>query len=433
MPDLSEALLPRLLARHLPGLPTLPSEFVVPDYDGGSIANLPGQVSAWLGAGPYGSGGLHAEWLHPTGAGGLDEPVTRVVMVLVDALGYQRFRGLLGEPGSAWDWLARRGLLAPLTSVFPSTTTAALTSLSSGLPPGRHGMLGYELWLKEFGMTANMIQFQPMAAGRTTGSLTEVGLDQDTFTRAPVLAQHLAGQGVAVHAFLPAFIVGSGLTRMNLGRVARHPIHTPADLWTGMRQLLEAPPGARQLVWAYWPMVDTLSHQYGPAAEAVEREARAFGEMLRQALLEPLPAAARAGTLFVLLADHGQVDTPPIEAFNLKNHPAFLDLLHILPTGENRAAYLHCRPGLVEAARAYIEQRWPDDFVVVPQEAVMRSGLLGSDLDDRTAARLGEWLVLSRGQAYLWWAADENRMRGRHGSLTQAEMLVPLLAARLDA
>ena len=428
MPDLTETLLPRLLARRLPGLPPLPAEFVMPDYDGGSIANLPGQVAAWLGAGPFGGGGLHPEWLN-----GMAGPVTRVVMVLVDALGYQRFRGLLGEPGSAWDWLAQHGALAPLTSVFPSTTTAALTSLSTGLAPGRHGMLGYEMWLKEFGMTANMIQFQPMAAGRETGSLVEVGLDQDNFTRAPILARHLAAQGVDVHAFLPSFIVGSGLTRMSLGRVARHPIHTPADLWTGLRQLLEATPGVRQLVWAYWPMVDTLSHQYGPADESVTREAQAFGEMLRQAFLEPLPAAARAGTLFVLLADHGQVDTPPVDDFNLNNHPEFLNMLHILPTGEHRASYLHCRPGQVDAARAYIEQRWPDDFVVLPQEVVMRSGLLGRELDDRTPARLGELLVLSRGAAYLWWAAEENRMRGRHGSLTQAEMLVPLLAARLDA
>jgi hypothetical protein len=428
MTDLSATLLPRLLNRRLPGLPELPDEFVMPDYDGGSIANLPSQVADWLGAGPFGSGGLHPEWLSALGG-----PVRRVVMMVVDALGYQTFRQLLGQPGSAWHWLQQRGSLAPLTSIFPSTTTAAMTSLATGVPPGRHGMLGYELWLKEFGVTANMITLQPMAAGRVTGSLAEVGLDQDNFTRSPILAQHLLGQGVDVHAFLPAYIAGSGLTRMSLGRVARHPFHAPSDLWPGIRQLLEATPNARQLVWAYWPMVDTLSHQYGPSAECVAREARAFGEMLREALLEPLPAAARAGTLFVLLADHGQVDTPTVPEFNLKNHPGLLKLLHLLPTGENRAAYLHCRPGQVEAARAYIEQHWPNDFVVLAQDEVLQSGLLGKDIDDRTPARLGELLVLSRGQAYLWWASNDDRMLGRHGGLTREEMLVPFLAARLDA
>ena len=429
MPDLSDTLLPRLLAHGLPGLPALPAEFVVPDYDGGSIANLPGQVSAWLGAGPFGGTPLlHPEWTAPLGG-----PVKRVVMMLVDALGYQRFRFLMDEPGSAWAWLQQRGVLAPLTSVFPPTTSAALTSLSTGLAPGSHGMLGYELWLKEFGVTANMITLRPMAAGRETGALADVGLDQDSFVRAPILARHLTAQGVDVHAFLPAFIAGSGLSRLTLGRTTRHPFYTPSDLWPGLRQFLESTPGARQLVWAYWPMVDTLSHQYGPSAESVEREARAFGDMLRQAFLEPLSAAARAGTLFVLLADHGQVDTPPRPEFDLRRHPDFLDRLHILPTGEHRATYLHCRPGQVEAAQAYVEQHWANDFIVLQQEAVMRSGLLGAPLDPRTASRLGELLVLARRDAYLWWAADDNRMRGRHGSLTRDEMLVPLLMARLDA
>src|SRR5262249_50370749 len=138
-------------------------------------------------------------------------------------------------------------------------------------------------------------------------------------------------------------------------------------------------------------------------------------------------------TLLVLLADHGQVDTPRSPDFELQRYTELLEGLHILPSGENRATYLHCRPGQVEAVRAFIESRWPDDFIVLPQETVMKSGLLGMPLDERTAARLGELLVLSRGQAYLWWANKEDPLRGRHGSLTQEEMLVPLAMARLDA
>src|SRR5258708_31578477 len=154
--------------------------------------------------------------------------------------------------------------------------------------------------------------------------------------------------------------------------------------------------------------------------------------MLWQAFLEPLPAAARAGPLFVLLADHGQVDTPPVASFELKNHPELVGRLHILPTGENRAAYLHCRPGQVDAARAYIEQHWPDDFVVLSQEAVMGSGLLGSVLDDRTPARLGELLVVARCNAFLWWAASGDPMLGRRGSPTRDEMRGTVLVSRVD-
>jgi hypothetical protein len=427
MPDLSDTLLPRLAARSLPGLPLLPAEFVLPDYSGGSIANLPAQIASWLGAGPF--GGLP---LHPEVAAPLGDQARQVVVVLVDALGYRRFRDLLAVPGSAWERIQRRGVLAPLTSVFPSTTTAALTSLSTGLAPGCHGMLGYELWLKEFGVTANMITFRPFSAGRETGSLLDAGFDPETFIRAPTLVQHLLAGGIDVHAFLPATIAHSGLSRMNLGRAVRHPFYAPSDLWPGLRHFLEATPRARQFVWVYWPMVDTLSHACGPSAEPVEREASSFGDMLMRAFLDPLAREARAGTVLILMADHGQVDTPPLRDFELRRHAAFVDLLHILPTGENRAAYLHCRPGQVEAAQAYVTGHWPDDFLVLNQAAVMASGLLGAPLDDRTASRLGELLLLARGSSYLWWAAGDNLLRGRHGGLTQDEMLVPFVAARLD-
>jgi len=258
MTDLSEKLMPRLLARRLPGLPPLPSEFVLPDLGGGCIANLPGQVAAWLGAGPFGAGTLPADWVSA-----LDGPVTRVVMVLVDALGFQRFQSLLQEPGSAWDWLQQRGVLAPLTSVFPSTTTAALTSLSSGLAPGRHGMLGYEMWLKEFGVTANMIQLQPMAAGRETGSLTAVAWTP-IISRAPP-----SWRGIWQSTL---WMCTPSCRPPSWARADAHepgPRGAPPFSHSG-RPVAGRAPTVGGHAWraptgvAYWPMVDTLSHQYGP-------------------------------------------------------------------------------------------------------------------------------------------------------------------------
>ncbi|MBI2299430.1 MAG: alkaline phosphatase family protein, partial [Armatimonadetes bacterium] len=33
-----------------------------------------------------------------------------------------------------------------LTSVFPSITSTAMTSIYQGLPPSRHGILGHQIW-----------------------------------------------------------------------------------------------------------------------------------------------------------------------------------------------------------------------------------------------------------------------------------------------
>ncbi|MBI4768952.1 MAG: alkaline phosphatase family protein [Chloroflexi bacterium] len=425
MTDLTDSLLPRLTSRALPGL-TLWPQAVPPHYGGYSIANLPSSLAAWLRTPAFGMGPLAPELTAPLGP-----DVRRVVVLLLDAMGLLRFRDQLRAPGSVWARLGAAGLFGALTSVFPSTTVAALTSLWTGRAPGEHGLLAYEMWLREYGMVANMIDFSPITLDSQPHLLFEAGLDPTKFLTLPTLGAHLAASGRPIHTFLHYQLLGSGLSRMHLAGAEAHGFFSSADLAVNLRELLEATAGQPQLVWVYWPTVDTLSHYYGPAGERVEHEVNAFGRTLAEACLDQLSPAARAGTVLIVLADHGQVATPDLQSYDLRQRPEFTDLLHILPTGEHRAAFLHCRPGRVDAARSYIERAWPGRFTVEDQPAVMASGLLGRKLDPRTPARLGELLVLSRGAAHLWWAAKEDHLLGRHGGLSAEEMLVPYLAARL--
>src|SRR3990172_1665087 len=103
MADLTATLLPRLTSRTVPGL-TLWPEAVPPAYDGYSIANLPSSICAWLGAPPFGMGPLARELTEPLGG-----DIRRVVVILLDALGYLRFQSQLREPGSPWEELHRNG------------------------------------------------------------------------------------------------------------------------------------------------------------------------------------------------------------------------------------------------------------------------------------------------------------------------------------
>jgi hypothetical protein len=134
----------------------------------------------------------------------------------------------------------------------------------------------------------------------------------------------------------------------------------------------------------------------------------------------------------ILTADHGQIDTPPDPYYDLRSHPNLLRRLHILPTGENRLAYLYIRPGQTEAVREYLERTWPNQFILVDSAYAAEAGLFGPGphhpaLLDRT----GDIIAIARGGAYLWWHAKENLLMGRHGGLHPDEMLVPFLAARL--
>ena len=142
----------------------LPSdEFVMPCYDTFSIVNLPATTAGLLGIPLPGAPPLPRD-VWGSFAGG----VRCVIRVLIDALGYLRLQRLMSaEPDSLFQRLLRRGgTLIPLTSVCPSTTTTALSSLWSGRTPAEHGMLGTRLFLRDQGLQANMIYFTPVGFQR---------------------------------------------------------------------------------------------------------------------------------------------------------------------------------------------------------------------------------------------------------------------------
>jgi len=123
----------------------LPDEFIAPRYADQSILNIPDSICHWMDIPGIGEGALTPEILSPLGNG-----IRRVILILMDGLALRRLQRWI-EDGTApiWRTLLEDGLLAPLTSISPSTTSAALTTLWSGRSPASHGILGYEVWLRK--------------------------------------------------------------------------------------------------------------------------------------------------------------------------------------------------------------------------------------------------------------------------------------------
>ncbi len=426
MPDLTPDLKPKLLRTRLLDL-DLGSEAVHPAYGGRSILNLPSSLCRWLGV---------SELPHPAldlpGLAALGDGVRQVLVLLIDAVSFERFLCWLDGTRHGLRPLVDDGLLAPLTSVVPSTTSAALTTLWTGRSPTEHGQVGYELLLKEFGVVANMINHSPAAFDRQAGLLQRAGFDPEMALPVPTLGAHLQRAEVEVHAFLPNAIRGSGLSRMHLAQVAVRGYATLADFFLGMRDVANAPVERRRLIWGYYGEVDALSHRYGPDSEAARADFAAVMHMMQANLLQQLSADVRRRTLLLVLSDHGQITTRRDPHLELRNHPALLRQLHLLPTGETRLAYLYVRPGQVEAVADYVQHAWGDTFRLLGSEEALRAGLFGpGEPSPQTAERIGDQILAAQRSAYLWSALKENTLVGRHGGLSREEMLVPFLAARL--
>jgi hypothetical protein len=427
MPDLTEQNLPALRAHRLPGL-ELGDGFVYPHYAGHSILNLPNSLCHWLDAPPFGAAPLAPELLSAPGSG-----FRQVILVLMDALALHRLqRWMKDGTAPVWHVLAQAGSLFPLTSICPSTTSAAITTLWTGRSAAEHGIAGYELWLKEYGVVANMILHAPITFQGDAGSLARAGFQPETFISFPTLGAHLAAAEIKTYAFQHSSIVRSGLSQMFLKDTRLQAFSTAADLWVNVRQLVESRPDERAYIWVYWSEVDHLSHLYGPDDERVAAEFGSFSTALQRLFLDRLSPAARQDTLLILTADHGQVTTRKTLHNDLRHHAELTRRLHLLPTGENRLAYLYLRPGAVESAAEYIQRTWPGQFVLIDPAAAVSAGLFGpGEPHPRLLDRLGDQLLLAHGQHYLWWAEKENPLLGRHGGLAADEMLVPYLAVSL--
>lgn len=409
----------------------LPADFIAPNYGGRSVVNVAASAIKLLG-GRIATPGLDADILADLTAG-----VQRIVFVIVDALGYQQLLDAMEtKPRNGFHALWQQGArIVPLTTVFPSTTTAALTSLWTGYTPAEHGFMGYQMFLRDFGVRADMISFSPVAT-RDLGyqQLLDAGLVPENFLAVPSLPQTLAQVGVPVYHFIEKPFVESALSQVQI-RGARELIGfiTSSDMWVALRNGVEEHRGERALFMAYWSAVDSIAHTFGPSSEGIVAEINNFAFSFEREFLSRLSRAARKDTLFLLTSDHGQVDSPTYRAVFLHAHPDLRSRLLMDFAGDARAAYLYCRTGEVEAVRDYFATRLADRFFALDARAALDAGLFGSGiLAPETEHRIGDLIILPRDDSYLWDKHEEPEMLGRHGGLAEEEMLVPLMAARLD-
>jgi hypothetical protein len=361
---------------------------VIPDYAGACVQNI---VPAVVGRRP-------STELPPWVPAPVHE-ARQLVFLLLDGLG--------------WEQLQARPALAPtlcsmtgraIHTVAPSTTATALTSITTGLTPGEHGVVGYRIDVH--GEILNVLRWS------TPDGDARRRIPPSQFQPVPPFL----GRNVPV--VTKAEFTGSGFSNAHLTGVRQIGFRMTSSMVVEVRRLLDA---GEPFVYAYYEGVDKVAHEYGLEAH-YDAELRAADRLVAD-LMEVLPP----GAVLLVTADHGQVDCGdrlvPLDR-------SVLDLIE-LQSGEGRFRWLHARPGaagdlLDTAADLYRDVAW-----VVSVEQVRAEGWLGPRLSPEAASRLGDVALAARDPLAFDDPADSGpfRLVCRHGSLTAAEMWVPLLAA----
>ncbi len=427
MTDFTVQVLKRINERNLK-LQDLGSDEILPDYDGLSLVNIPSAICQLLGVPPFGKAPLDKTIIKP-----IDGPYEKVVLLLVDALGYNLLNRLMDRGHHLmWGRFLERGVYCPITSVCPSTTSSALTTLWTGEGPAAHGIIGYEMWAREFGMVINNILHCAASARGDLCGLARSGFDARTFLPSPLLGTHLDMNGILPTAFLHTSIVHSGLSTMQMKDVNLNAFVDEADLCVSLAEHVNRRKGIRDFIYVYYSDIDTLMHRFSAQDARVDLQFTHFSFLFFEAFIKKLSKEVGKDVLLILTSDHGSMTTPKNDHYNLEYHPELMDHLVMQPTCENRLAFLYVKPGRVGAVRDYFKKVWPEKFDLVDSGEALESGLFGSrPFHQQVRDRLGDLVVIARADAYLWWAPKPNHMAGRHGGLSVDEMLVPFYALPL--
>lgn len=337
-------------------------------------------------------------------------PARSAIVVLVDGLGAGALQARAGHAR----WLAAppvHGMAKRLRSGFPTTTAAALSTLTTGRPPGSHGVVGYSGWNPDTGQVMNLL------SGWDDEVPADWFLGETLFTRAHAL-------GVEAVVVGPGRYRASGMTANVLGGaryVAADTIAQRVDA-----ALAETATG-RSLVYLYVPELDSIGHKRGWESDRWTAELELLdGELSR------LDARLPGDVGVVVTADHGVLDVP--EHANLAMDPVLLaDVVGI--AGDPRCRQLAVAPGTdVPALVAAWRTRYGKKAYVASRDEAVAAGWFGA-VDDRVLPRIGDVIVVARGS----WAFNDDRalrpgevpkrMVGQHGAMTDEETFVPLRLA----
>jgi hypothetical protein len=335
----------------------------------------------------------------------LPEParaVTQVVLLVLDGLGWEQ---LLDRPHLAPTMRELDG--GPITSVVPTTTATALTSITTGLVPADHGVVGYRVHVGE-GEVMNVLRWR-----------TEAG-DARTKVRPTVFQPSPAFAGRRVPVVTRAEFVSTGFTAAHLAGSPIRGWRMPSTLPVEVARLLAE---GERLVYAYYDGIDKVAHEWGLHAH-YEAEVAAADHLVAEVL-----AVLPAGAALLVTSDHGQVD---VGDDTITLSPEIMADVAFL-SGEGRFRWLHARPGTVDRLAERATAEYGHVAWVRTRQQVLAEGWLGGMPVPEVEQRLGDVAVVAHAPVAFLDPADtgEVSLVSRHGSLTSAEMLVPLLARRV--
>ena len=329
-----------------------------------------------------------------------------VVLWVMDGMGVDMLKHNLSEKS-----FLRKHMVEEISSVFPPTTTAATTSVYTGLTPQEHGWAGWQCYFKEYEKNIELFLNRDFYSGKNLDA--DVGQE---FLENKKLFQQINEQGKYKAYGVSQFWGGHNINDLN-------------DICNKIVELSKGKD--KKFILAYYKEPDATMHRTGCYSEKTNTQIKSIDRHV-EALAKKLK-----NTLLIITADHGLIDVE--EDVRLEKIKEINDCLRLPPAIEPRAVAFYIKEEKKEQFEKEFNKRFGNDFILMTSEEYLRQGYAGEgEMHPKFREFLGDYMALATGNRILQYQTEDGissekfDFKAHHAGLTEKEMIIPLIVYQSD-
>ena len=322
----------------------------------------------------------------------LDKDYKNVIVVLCDGMGSILLDELLDK-----DSFLIKNRIKAITSVFPPTTTAATTSMLSGLNPNEHGWLGWDLYFKKEDKVITMFL--------------------NTLKDSDVIAEDY---NVARTTY-----PYESITKKISKKYEAHELLSFKDLEYQkiegiVDKIIELSKGNnKKFIYAYYDNPDNFLHTYGINSNIVKDEFQRINKSLEY-LCDNIE-----NSVVIILADHGHIDT---EHYFLEDYPSIKSMLERTTSIEPRTASFKVMPNKMEEFKNEFNKCFKEDFILYTKEEILENKIFGTGMNNPHFEEvIGDFVAIATSNKSILDSNFNSDLKSLHAGLTDREMLIPII------
>jgi hypothetical protein len=330
----------------------------------------------------------------------LNKNFENVIVMLFDGMGVDAINNHLEK-----DSFLRKHFVCPISSVFPSTTVAATTTILSGYSPIEHAWLGWDLYFKELD--------------------DNISVFRNTYQKDETVAAdyYIAGR------YIPHKTIFNRIEKANsdiktycVTPFSNPKVNSLQEIENVVLDLVNIK--GKKYIYVYHPQPDSIMHRFGVQsgeAKVKIKEINDFVEKLCSKLND---------TLLVVTADHGLIDS---ETKFLEDYPEIWNLLKRPASIESRALSFFVKDGMIDKFKTEFNKCFGEKFLLLTKQEVYDKHLFGFGTPHfRADEFIGDYLGIAVSDLTLINYHEDNPFIGVHAGLDEREMIVPFIAVEKE-